>query len=172
MTITEETENMESAEMTDRKTLLLFSDDLDKVLAAFVIANGAAAMDSNVTIFFAFWGLNVIRKNGTFAAAKKDILSRMFGWMMPKGAGSLKLSKMHLFGAGTAMMKYAMRKKHVKMAPELIAEARDAGVRFIACTMSMDVMGIERDELLENVELGGVASFLDAAEKANMNLFI
>jgi peroxiredoxin family protein len=163
---------MEPPEMTDRKTLLLFSDDLDKVLAAFVIANGAAAMDSNVTIFFAFWGINVIRKNGTFAAAKKDMLSRMFGWMMPKGAGSLKLSRMHLFGAGTAMMKYVMRKKHVKMVPELIAEARDAGVRFIACTMSMDIMGIERDELLENVEFGGVATFLDAAEKANVNLFI
>ncbi|MGO9017585.1 MAG: DsrE/DsrF/DrsH-like family protein [Syntrophobacteraceae bacterium] len=163
---------MEHPEITDRKTLLLFSDDLDKVLAAFVIANGAAAMDSNVTIFFAFWGINVVRKNGTFTAAKKDVLSRMFGWMMPKGSGSLKLSKMHLLGAGTAMMKYVMRKKHVKMVPELIAEAKDAGVRFVACTMSMDIMGIERDELLENVELGGVASFLDAAEKANVNLFI
>ncbi|MFZ0928511.1 MAG: DsrE/DsrF/DrsH-like family protein [Syntrophobacteraceae bacterium] len=167
-----ENDNREAVEVSDHKTLLLFSDDLDKVLAAFVIANGAAAMDSNVTIFFAFWGINVVRKNGNFTVVKKDMLSKMFGWMMPKGSGSLTLSKMHLLGAGTAMMKYVMRKKHVKMVPELIAEARDAGVRFVACTMSMDIMGIERDELLENVELGGVASFLDAAEKANVNLFI
>jgi peroxiredoxin family protein len=155
----------------DRKTILLFSDDLDKVLATFVIANGATAMDSEVTIFFAFWGINVLRKD-TAAAPPKDLLAKLFGWMMPKGPERLKLSKMHLFGLGTLMMKRVMKAKHVKMVPELIASARAAGVRFVVCTMSMDVMGISQEELMDGVELGGVASFLGAAEGANMTLFI
>jgi peroxiredoxin family protein len=155
----------------DRKTLLLFSDDLDKVLATFIIANGATAMDSEVTIFFAFWGINVLRKEMA-SAPPKDLLARLFGWMMPKGAGKLKLSKMHLFGVGTSMMKRVMKDKHVKMVPELIASAREAGVRFVVCTMSMDVMGIAQEELMDGIELGGIASFLDAAEGANMTLFI
>jgi peroxiredoxin family protein len=159
------------SQTTDRKTLLLFSDDLDKVLAAFVIATGAAAMDSEVTIFFAFWGLNVLRKDGV-STPKKDFLATMFGWMMPKGPARLKLSKMHFLGAGTAMMRYVMKNKHVKTVPELIGEARALGVRFIACTMSMDVMGFPKEELLEGVELSGVAGFLNAAEGANMTLFI
>jgi peroxiredoxin family protein len=155
----------------DRKTLLLFSDDLDKVLATFIIANGAAAMDSEVTVFFAFWGINVLRKD-MVAAPPKDLLAKLFGWMMHKGAEKLKLSKMHLFGVGTAMMKRVMKAKHVKMVPELIASAREAGVRFVVCTMSMDVMGITQEELMDGVEMGGIASFLDAAERANMTLFI
>jgi peroxiredoxin family protein len=166
-----ENDNREPTQVLDRKTLLLFSDDLDKVLAAFVIANGAAAMDSPVTIFFAFWGLNVLRKNGV-SAVKKDLLARLFGWMMPQGAKSLKLSKMHMLGVGTSMMKRVMREKNVKILPELIACAREAGVRFVACTMSMDVMGISREELLDGVEVGGVATFLGSADESNMTLFI
>lgn len=163
--------NRESAEVLDRKTLLLFSNDLDKVLAAFVIANGAAAMDSQVTIFFAFWGINVLRKQGN-PAGGKDLLSRMFGWMMPKGADKLKLSKMHMFGMGTSMMKFVMRKKNVQLLRDLISSAREAGVRFVVCSMSMDVMGIKKEELMDDVEVGGVATFLGAADKSNMTLFI
>jgi peroxiredoxin family protein len=155
----------------DRKTLLLFSDDLDRVLATFVIANGAAAMDSHVTIFFAFWGINVLRKESAFPL-KKDLLARLFGWMMPKGAKKLRLSKMHMFGVGTSMMKNVMQKNHVLMVPELIASARSAGVRFVVCTMSMDVMSITQGELMDGIEFGGIASFLDAADGANMTLFI
>jgi peroxiredoxin family protein len=155
----------------DRKTILLFSDDLDKVLATFVIANGATAMDSEVTIFFAFWGINVLRKE-MVSAPPKDLLAKLFGWMMPKGAEKLKLSKMHLFGLGTSMMKRVMKAKHVMMVPELIATARATGVRFVVCTMSLDVMGIAQEELMDGVEMGGIASFLGAAEGANMTLFI
>jgi len=155
----------------DRKTLLLFSDDLDKVLATFVIANGAVAMDSEVTIFFAFWGINVLRKE-TSGNPPKDLLAKLFGWMMPKGPGKLKLSKMHMFGLGTSMMKRVMKEKHVKMVPELIASAKAAGVKFVVCSMSMDVMGICREELMDGVELGGIATFLGSAEASNMTLFI
>jgi peroxiredoxin family protein len=160
----------EPAAPFDGKTILLFSDDLDKALAALVIANGAAAMDSPVTIFFAFWGLNILRKQATRKG--KDLLSRMFGFMMPKGSEKLKLSKLHMMGMGTTMMKQVMRKKNVKLLPDLIAAAKDAGVRFLACSMSMDVMGICKEEMIDGVEVGGVATFLGAAEKSNMTLFI
>jgi peroxiredoxin family protein len=155
----------------DKKTLLLFSDNLDKVLATFVIANGAAAMDSQVTIFFAFWGINVLRKDMATVHSEK-LIDRLFGWMMPRGPGKLKLSKMHMLGVGTSMMKRVMKAKNVKMVPELIATAREAGVRFVACSMSMDVMGFSHEELMDGVELGGVATFLGAAEESNMTLFV
>jgi peroxiredoxin family protein len=155
----------------DKKTLLLFSDDLDKVLATFVIANGAVAMDSQVTIFFAFWGINVLRKDAA-SSHPKSLLDKLFGWMMPRGPERLKLSKMHMLGVGTSMMKRVMKAKNVKMVPELIAMARDAGVRFVVCTMSMDVMGISQEELMDGIELGGVATFLGAAEESNMTLFV
>jgi peroxiredoxin family protein len=103
---------------------------------------------------------------------KKDFLATMFGWMMPRGPAKLKLSKMHFFGSGTALMRYVIKNEHVKMVPEWIAEARVAVVRFVGCTMSVDVIGIAKEELLEGVELGGVASFLNAVEGANMTLFI
>jgi peroxiredoxin family protein len=159
-----------SEKLCDHKTLLLFSDDLDKVLAAFVIANGAAAMDSRVTIFFAFWGLNVLRKQAS--SGGKDLLSKLFEWMMPLGVERLKLSKMHMLGMGASMMKRVMKGKNVKILPELVAGAKDAGVRFVACSMSMDVMGITKEEMMDGVEVGGVATFLGAAEKSNMTLFI
>ena len=159
-----------SEKLCDHKTLLLFSDDLDKVLATFVIANGAAAMDSRVTIFFAFWGLNVLRKQAS--SGGKDLLSKLFEWMMPLGMERLKLSKMHMLGMGTSMMKRVMKRKNVKVLPELVASAKDAGVRFVACSMSMDVMGITKEEMMDGVEVGGIATFLGAAEKSNMTLFI
>ena len=160
----------EPATTNDGKTLLLFSDDMDKAFATFVIANGAAAMDSPVTIFFAFWGLNVLRKPAS--SNGKDLLSKMFGFMMPRGPDHLKLSRMHMMGMGAGMMKFVMRRKNVQSLPELIASAKEQGVRFIACSMSMDVMGIRKEELIDGVEIGGVVTFLDAAEHSNVTLFV
>lgn len=160
-----------AAEANDQMSIILFSGDLDKALAAFVIANGALAMDTKVTMFFAFWGLNVLRKEDAPSPAK-DLLSKMFGWMMPRGANRLKLSKMNMGGMGTSMMKYVMRKKKVYSLPQLIATARQSGVRLVACTMSMDVMGITKEELLDGVELGGVATFIGDASQSKSTLFI
>jgi peroxiredoxin family protein len=158
-------------ETTDQMTIILFSGDLDKALAAFVIANGALAMDTKVTMFVAFWGLNVLRKANA-ASPAKDLLGTMFGWMMPKGANRLKLSKMNMCGMGTRMMKFVMRRKKVQSLPQLIESARAQGIRFVACTMSMDVMGITKEELLDGVELGGVATFIGDASQSKSTLFI
>ena len=153
------------------KTLILFSDDLDKTLATFVLANGAAATGKKVSIFFTFWGLNAIKKVRK-PKVKKDIFGRMFGWMLPADSTKLALSKMNMLGIGSKMMRYLMRKKGVDSLETLRQQAIDQGVEFIACQMSMDVMGIKREELLDNVTVGGVASYMERAEQANVNLFI
>ena len=153
------------------KTLILFSDDLDKTLATFVLANGAAATGKKVSIFFTFWGLNAIKKVRK-PKVKKDIFGRMFGWMLPADSTQLALSKMNMLGIGSKMMRYLMRKKGVDSLETLRQQAIDQGVEFIACQMSMDVMGIKREELLDNVTVGGVASYMERAEQANVNLFI
>lgn len=155
----------------DNKTLIVFSDDLDKALASFVIANGAASTGKKVTMFFTFWGLNVIKKRQKLAVSK-DIFGKMFGWMLPAHSGKLKLSKMNMGGAGSWMMRLIMKKKHIDSLESLIAQAAENGVEMIACTMSMDVMGVKQEELMENVTLGGVATYLERAEDANVNLFI
>ena len=153
------------------KTLVVFSDAFDKAMAAFIIANGAAAMGSGVTMFFTFWGLNLLRRAQS-VPVRKTLIERMFGWMMPRGAGRTSLSKMNMAGLGTAMIKGIMKKKNVLSLPELIAAAQRAGVRLVACTMTMDLMGIKREELLDGVEEAGVAAYLDKAGSANVNLFI
>ena len=153
------------------KTLVVFSGDLDKALAAFIIANGAAAMGSRVTMFFTFWGINILRRREKVSVAK-TIVERMFGWMMPRGATRLALSRMNMAGMGAAMIRGIMRKKHVASLPELIATARKAGVRLVVCSMSMDLMGIKKEELIAGIEEGGVATYLDNAEAGNVNLFI
>ena len=155
----------------DNKTLIVFSDDLDKALASFVIANGAASTGKKVTMFFTFWGLNVIKKQQK-PAVSKDIFGKMFGWMLPAHSGKLKLSKMNMGGAGSWMMRLIMKQKRIDSLESLIQQAVDNGVEMIACTMSMDVMGVQKEELMDNVTLGGVASYLERAEEANVNLFI
>lgn len=152
-------------------SILVFSGDLDKALAALVIANGALAMDMPVTLFFAFWGLNMLRRPES-VPVKKDFISMMFGWMMPRGINKLKLSQMHMCGMGTAMMKGVMKDKKVQSLPEMLALAQAQGVRLIACTMSMDVMGIHKEELIDGVELAGVATFLGASDSSKSTLFI
>lgn len=155
----------------DNKTLIVFSDDLDKALASFVIANGAASTGKKVTMFFTFWGLNVIKKQHK-PTVTKDIFGKMFGWMLPTHSGKLKLSKMNMGGAGSWMMRLIMKRKRIDSLESLIQQTIDNGVEMIACTMSMDVMGVQKEELMDNVTLGGVASYLERAEEANVNLFI
>ena len=153
------------------KTFILFSDDLDKTLATFVLANGAAATGKKVTIFFTFWGLNAIKKVQK-PKVKKDFFGKMFSRMLPASSLQLKLSKMNMGGMGAKMMRYLMKEKGVDSLETLRQQAIDNGVEFIACQMSMDVMGVHQDELLDNVTVGGVATYMARAEEANVNLFI
>ena len=153
------------------KTMVVFSDDLDRALASLVIANGAAATGSKVTLFFTFWGLNVIKKTDK-PRVQKDLMGKMFGKMMASDAGHLKLSKMHMMGMGSKMMRKRMSSKKVDSLEDLLKTAMENGVDMIACQMSMDVMGVDPAELLEGVEIGGVATYLEEAEKSNVNLFI
>lgn len=153
------------------KTFVLFSDDLDKALATFVLANGAAATGEKVTIFFTFWGLNAIKKT-VKPKVGKDLFGKMFSWMLPSDSRSLKLSKMNMGGMGSRMMRHIMKRKNVDSLEELRDAAIKSGVEFIACQMSMDVMGVHRDELLDNVTVGGVATYINRTDDANLNLFI
>jgi peroxiredoxin family protein len=159
------------APANDGKTLVVFSGDMDKVLASFVIANGAAAMGRPVTMFFTFWGLNVLRKTEN-VNVKKPLIDTMFGLMMPQGVSKLKLSKMHMGGMGTAMMRKVMKDKNIDSLEDLVKKAMDNGVKMIACTMSMDVMGITKEEIIDGVEFAGVGTYLGDAEESNVNLFI
>lgn len=160
-----------SAIAKDNKTLIVFSDDLDRALASFVIANGAAATGKKVSIFFTFWGLNVIKKEKK-PAVRKDFMGKMFGMMLPSSSKKLGLSQMNMGGIGSKMMRSIMKNKNVDSLESLMQQALDNGVEFIACSMSMDVMGIKKEELIDNITIGGVAAYLDRAENANVNLFI
>lgn len=151
--------------------MVLFSNDLDKALAALIIATGMAAAGMQVSIFFTFWGLSVLRKN-LGPQVKKSLLNRMFGFMLPKGASKLALSKMHMAGMGTAMMKHVMASQNVASLPEMLHNARAMGVKFIACDMAMGVMGITREELIEVDEVAGVATFIARAKESGPTLFI
>lgn len=162
---------VKKSEVKEGKTLVVFSGDLDKVLASFIIANGAAAMNRPVTMFFTFWGLNALRKS-EHLKVKKPLIDKLFGLMMPRGSQKLKLSKMNMAGMGTAMLKKVMNDKNVDSLETLMKTAMANGVRLVACTMSMDIMGITKDELIDGVEFGGVASYLGDAEEGNVNLFI
>jgi NADPH-dependent 2,4-dienoyl-CoA reductase/sulfur reductase-like enzyme/peroxiredoxin family protein/TusA-related sulfurtransferase/rhodanese-related sulfurtransferase len=153
------------------KTMVVFSGDFDKAMAAFIIANGAAAMGSKVTMFFTFWGLNLLRKSAA-VPVNKTLIEKMFGWMMPRGAEKAALSNMNMAGMGKAMIQMIMRKKNVASISSLIDSAKKAGVRIVACAMSMDLMGIKPEELIDGVESGGVAMYLAASDKAGTNLFI
>lgn len=158
-------------QIKDNKTLVVFSDDLDRALASFVIANGAAAAGKKVSIFFTFWGLNVIKKANK-PKVQKDFLGKMFGMMLPSSSKKLALSQMNMGGMGSKMMRYIMKSKNIDSLESLMQQAIDNGVEMIACSMSMDVMGIKKEELIDNVTIGGVAAYLDRAEDANVNLFI
>lgn len=153
------------------KNFVVFSGDLDKTIAAFIMANGAAAMGRDVTIFFTFWGLNILRK-AKKVQVKKTLVEKMFGFMMPRGTQKLGLSRMNMGGTGAKMIRLIMKKKNIRSLEQLIEDAKAHGVRIIACQMSMDIMGIHQEELIDGVELGGVATFLGAGEQSDMSLFI
>jgi NADPH-dependent 2,4-dienoyl-CoA reductase/sulfur reductase-like enzyme/peroxiredoxin family protein/rhodanese-related sulfurtransferase/TusA-related sulfurtransferase len=152
-------------------TNVIFSCDFDKAVAAFIIAGSAASAGYTVTLFFTFWGVNILRKSGP-VTARKTLVEKMFGIMMPKGPGKLPLSKMNMGGLGLAMIKGIMRSKNVMSLPALIAQARQSGVRLVACSMSMDLMGIKREELIDGVEEGGAALYIDSLSRSSANLFI
>lgn len=156
----------------NNKSMIVFSNDLDKAIASFIIANGAASMGRKVTMFFTFWGLNILREPKNTTSIKKDFISRMFGVMMPKGSRKLSLSKMNMAGIGPKMIRNLMNKKNIYSLEELLTQAQKNGVEFVACNMSMDIMGIKKEELIDGVTIGGVASFLGSAEESDMSLFI
>lgn len=155
----------------DGATFVVFSDDLDKALASFVLANGAAAAGKNPTMFFTFWGLSVIKRHEKIAV-KKDFMGKMFSMMLPSNVDKLSLSKMNFAGAGAKMMRSRMEAKQVDQLDIMMKQAREAGVRFVACQMSMDIMGVKAEELIDGVEIGGVATYMAAAADSNINLFI
>jgi peroxiredoxin family protein/TusA-related sulfurtransferase/rhodanese-related sulfurtransferase len=155
----------------ENKTMVVFSGDLDKAIASFIIANGAASMGRKVTMFFTFWGLNVLRKPQK-VKVQKGFMDKMFGIMMPKGSKKLKLSKMNMMGMGGKMIRMVMKNKHISSLEELIQAAIDSGIEIVACQMSMDVMGLKKEELIDGVKIGGVGYYLGEAEDSNVNLFI
>jgi len=159
---------------TTKKTIILFSGEFDKVMAALIIANGAAAMGDDVTIFCTFWGLNILRKTGPVSTngAKKSVLQSMFGRMMPKGTRRLGLSKMNFAGAGEPLMRKVMKDQNAMSIEELFDSAREQDVKFVACTLSMDILGFSKEELIDGIEFEGVAAYLGKADEANVNLFI
>lgn len=158
-------------EQTKRTTIVLFSGDYDKAMAAYIIANGAAAYDHEVTIFHTFWGLNALRKE-ELIPVKKGFLEKMFGKMMPRGADKMGLSKMNFAGMGPKMIKNVMKKHNALPLPQLIEMAQEQGVKLVACTMTMDLLGLQEKELLDDIDYAGVAAYLADAEEGSVNLFI
>ena len=156
---------------TKRTTIVLFSGDYDKAMAAYIIANGAAAYDHEVTIFHTFWGLNALRKENP-PELKKGRLETMFAKMMPRGADKLGLSNMHFGGMGPKMIKQVMKKHNAMTLPQLIEMAQEQDIKMVACTMTMDLLGLDKLELLDEIEYAGVAAYLGDAENGNVNLFI
>ncbi len=155
----------------DNKNIIVFSGDLDKAIASFIIANAAASMGRKVSMFFTFWGLNILRRPKR-VPVKKDFMSRMFGMMMPRGSGKLSLSKMNMGGMGARMIRGVMKNKNIDSLEDLIKASQQNGVELVACSMSMDVMGIKPEELIDGVKLGGAAAMLANAEESDMSLFI
>ncbi|MCL5671008.1 MAG: DsrE/DsrF/DrsH-like family protein [Acidobacteria bacterium] len=163
-------QNLEERTPEDRVAIVVFSGDLDRVLAAFIIATGAAAMGQQVSMFFTFWGLSVLKKGTEFSG--KTLFQKMMALMSPASSLNLPVSKMNYFGAGAKMLRSMMKEKNVTSLEDMIALARELGVRAIACEMSRDVMGIKQSELAEGLESGGVASFLADSLKSRTSLFI
>ena len=155
----------------DRAALVVFSGDLDRVLAAFVIATGAAAAGLETSMFFTFWGLSVLKKKGARAAGK-GLKQKMFALMTPTGPEGLGTSQLNFFGMGATMLRSMMKEQGIASLEELMGMARELGVKMTACTMSMDAMGIAKEELLGGLEYGGVAAFMADASRARVSLFI
>jgi len=156
----------------DRATIVVFSGDLDKVLASFVIATGAAAAGLETSMFFTFWGLCALKKDGASTPATRTLKERMFAMMTPSGSKALGVSRMNFFGVGAKMLRSMMKEKGIASLEELMDIAKDLGIRIIACTMSMDAMGISKEELSSNLEYGGVATYMADACRSKVTLFV
>jgi len=154
-----------------KTTIVLFSGDYDKAMAAYIIANGAAAYDHEVTIFHTFWGINALRKQEQ-VTVQKGFLEKMFAKMMPRGAEKLGLSKMQMLGMGSKMIKHVMKKHNALTLTQLVEMAQEQNIKLITCTMTMDLLGLQKEELLDGIEYAGVAAYLAEAEDGNVNLFI
>ena len=166
-------QSLEGRAQSNKLSLIVFSGDMDKVLASFVIATGAAAMGMEVVMFFTFWGTPVLRAKGK-KAGSKDTMGKMFGAMLPKGTCGVKLSKMNMGGLGTAMMKHLMKKKNVASLEQMLELAGDLDIGIFICEMSMDLMGFKREEIVDypNLTYCGVATFLEEANDSRIQLFI
>ena len=164
---------LKKAAPEDKLSMIVFSGDLDKALAAFIIATGATAMGMDVVMFFTFWGTPVLRDK-TKKVGGKDFMGKMFGSMLPTGTNDVKLSKMNMGGMGTAMMKSLMKKQNVASLDDLIPLADELGVRIFVCEMSMDLMGFKREEMIQysNMDFCGVAKFLEEASNSKVQLFL
>ena len=158
-------------EQHKKTTIVLFSGDYDKAMAAYIIANGAAAYDHEVTIFHTFWGLNALRKE-EHVKEKKTFIEKVFGKMMPRGADKMGLSKMNFAGMGPKMIKGIMKKHNAMPLPDLIDLAKEQGVKLVACQMTVDLLGLKEEEIMEGVEFAGVGAYLADASDGNVNLFI
>lgn len=159
--------------MTEKKktTIVLFSGEYDKAMAAYIIANGAAAYDHEVTIFHTFWGINALRQEAQ-VNVKKGFLEKMFGMMMPRGANKMGISKMNFAGMGPKMIKHVIKKHNAMTLPQLIELAQEQDIKLVSCTMTMDLLGLQQAELIEGIEYAGVAAYLGDAQHGNVNLFI
>lgn len=155
----------------NKKTLIVFSGDLDRAIAAFILANGAAAMGNDVTMFFTFWGLNIIRRPEK-VKVKRSPLQAAFAAMMPRGAERLGLSKMNFAGLGPVMVKKVMRNANISSLGELISIAQEQEITMVACSTSMEVLGLSKEDLIDGVEIAGVASYFEYADDANVNLLV
>lgn len=154
-----------------KTTIILFSGDYDKAMAAYIIANGAAAYDHDVTIFHTFWGLNALRKDANIPV-KKGFLEKMFAKMMPRGADRMGLSRMNFGGIGPKLIKHVIKKHNAMPLPQLIEMAKEQGVKLVACQMTVDLLGLKPEELIDGIEFAGVATYLADASEGNINLFI
>jgi len=167
-----EVEELKTRMPEDRATIVVFSGDLDKVLASFVIATGAAAAGLETSMFFTFWGLCALKKEGTSALATRTLKEKMFAMMTPTGSRKLGVSRMNFFGMGAMMLRSMMQEKGIASLEELMEIAKDLGIKIIACTMSMDAMGVAKDELIDNLEYGGVATYMADASRSKVTLFV
>jgi len=155
----------------NQKTIMVFSGDLDKVMAAFNIAIGAVSMGFQVNMFFTFWGINAVKKDN-MTLKGKNLIERMFAFMMPTGVNKLKLSTMNMLGVGTWMMKKRMVAKKIALLPELVEMSQQLGIRFLVCDMTMDMLGLTKDDLIDGCEEAGGVSYFELAEHSSYNLFI
>ncbi|PFL21328.1 hypothetical protein COJ07_11645 [Bacillus cereus] len=158
-------------EQQKKTTIVLFSGDYDKAMAAYIIANGAAAYDHEVTIFHTFWGLNALRKD-EYVKVKKTFIEKVFGKMMPRGVNKMGLSKMNFAGMGPKMIKGIMKKHNAIPLPDLMDLAKEQGVKLVACQMTVDLLGLKEEEIMEGVEFAGVGAYLADASDGNVNLFV